>query len=127
MNLLSLNAILAQASNAVAQGTNGAAGPMQESQQAQMIKTVSMLGIMIFLFYFLLIRPQSKKAKEQAAMLKTIKPGDKVITGSGIVGIVVAVKEKEGTVSLRSAETKLEVLKSAITDIKKSDGETAES
>jgi preprotein translocase subunit YajC len=115
MNLHSVNVLLADATNAPGQP------PMEASPQAKMIQTVSMLGIMVFLFYFLAIRPQSKKAKEQAAMLKTVKPGDKIITSSGIVGTVVAVKER--TISLRSAETKLEVLKSAITDITKSDGE----
>jgi len=111
------NALLAQATPP--------AQPMQQDDRARMLSTVFMLGVMIFLFYFLAIRPQSKKAKEHAAMLKTVKPGDKVVTASGIVGIVVAVKER--TISLRSAETKLEVLKSAITEISERDGESNES
>ena len=75
-------------------------------------------------FYFILLRPQQKRAKEHANLLKGIKAGDKVVTSSGIVGVVVAVKER--TVSLRSADTKLEILKSAVAEISER-GESSES
>src|SRR5438067_7352612 len=73
------------------------------------------LLLMVFVFYFVFIRPQQKKAKDHSNMMKAIRSGDKIVTSSGIVGIVVAVKDK--TVSIRSADTKLEVLKSAVTEI----------
>lgn len=73
------------------------------------------LVLMVVIFYFLLIRPQSKKAKEHAELLKSLKPGDKVFAAGGLVGVVVSVKDK--TVTLRSADTKLEVLKSAISEV----------
>lgn len=71
--------------------------------------------LMIVVFYFILIRPQQKKAKQHTELLKQIKSGDKVLTTSGIIGTVVTVKEK--SVSIRSADTKLEILKSAISDV----------
>lgn len=73
-------------------------------------------------FYFLLIRPQQKKAKDHAALLKTVRPGDKVVTSSGILGVVLTVKEK--TLTLRSADTKLEITKSAIAEITERSGDT---
>jgi preprotein translocase YajC subunit len=48
-------------------------------------------------------------------MLKTIKNGDKVVTNSGILGTIIGIKEK--SISLRSADTKLEVLKSSIAEV----------
>ena len=81
--------------------------------------------LMIVVFYFILIRPQQKKAKQHAELLKQIKPGDKVLTSSGIIATVVTVKEK--TVSIRSADTKLEILKSAISDVTERSGESSES
>ena len=48
-------------------------------------------------------------------MLKSLKPKDKVVTSGGVMGIVVSVQEK--TVTIRSADTKLEVLKSAVSEI----------
>src|SRR3954447_25935718 len=81
--------------------------------------------LMIVVFYFILIRPQQKKAKQLQELLKQVKAGDKVITASGIIGTVVTVKER--SVSLRSADTKLEVLKSAITEVTDRSGDSTES
>lgn len=45
--------------------------------------------ILIFvIFYFLLIRPQSKKAKEHKQMLENLKKGDKIMTSGGILGVI---------------------------------------
>jgi len=68
---------------------------------------------------------QRKRAKQHEALLKAIKAGDKVTTSGGIIGIVVTVKDK--SVSIRSAETKLEVLKSAISEITEREGEPSQS
>src|SRR5438552_6113834 len=78
----------------------------------QLLGPLVLIGIM---FYFMFFRPQQVKAKQHATLLKSLKPGDKVLTSGGIVGVVVSVKEK--SVSIRSADTKLEVLKSAVSEI----------
>lgn len=75
--------------------------------------------------YFLMIRPQTKQAKEHAEMIKTLKSGDKVVTSSGVIGVVIAVKEK--AVTIRSADTKLEILKSAVAQVTERGGETSAS
>ncbi len=87
----------------------------------QMFPFILMLGV----FYFVLIRPQQKKAKEHAQLLKTIRTGDKVLTTGGIVGVVVGVKEK--SISLRSADAKMEVLKSAVSEITERNSAAGES
>ncbi|MGH7152762.1 MAG: preprotein translocase subunit YajC [Acetobacteraceae bacterium] len=46
------------------------------------------LVLIFVVFYFLLIRPQQQKQKDQKQMLATIKRGDRVVTGGGIVGVV---------------------------------------
>ncbi len=83
------------------------------------------LVLLVVVFYFALIRPQQKKAKEHANLLKAIKPGDKVLTSGGILAVVVTVKEKSLTV--RSADSKFEVVKTAVTDITERSGESNES
>ena len=93
----------------------------QPNPQGQMVYTVGMLLFMVFIFYFLIIRPQRVRARNQENLLKAIKPGDKVVTSSGIMGTVVAVKDK--SVSIRSADTKLEILKSAVSEITERSGE----
>ena len=68
--------------------------------------------LMVVIFYFLLIRPQQKKAKEHTKMVDSLKSGDSVVTRGGVVGAVQSVKET--TVSIRSLESKFEVEKHAI-------------
>ncbi|MBI3881519.1 MAG: preprotein translocase subunit YajC [Verrucomicrobia bacterium] len=93
--------------------------PSQPGQQAnptgQMVQMIGMFAIIGVMFYFMFIRPQQKKAKEQTNLLSKLKSNDKVLTSSGLVGIVVSVKDK--TVTIRSGEAKLEVLKSTIAEI----------
>lgn len=83
------------------------------------------LVLLIVVFYFALIRPQQKKAKDHAQLLKNVRPGDKVMTSGGILGVVITVKEK--SVSIRSADSKMEVAKSSISDILERSGESGES
>jgi preprotein translocase subunit YajC len=71
--------------------------------------------LVVVAFYFVLIRPQSQQRKRQAALLSALKSGDKIVTASGIVGTVITVKDS--TVSLRSADAKMEVTKASVTQI----------
>jgi preprotein translocase subunit YajC len=82
------------------------------------------LFLLIFAFYFAILRPQQKRQKHHDELMKTIKAGDRVTTSSGIIGIVVTVKDK--SVNIRSADTKLEVLKSAISEITERGGESSQ-
>jgi preprotein translocase subunit YajC len=94
------------------------------NQTAQMLQSLGLMVVLFVVMYVVMIRPQQIKAKEQDKLLKSLKRGDKVITSSGIVGVVVAVNDR--TITLRSADTKLELLKSAVTDITERSGDTAE-
>jgi preprotein translocase subunit YajC len=92
------------------------AGPGEKpNQTGQMLSMLLTLGFFMVVMWLLMIRPQQKKAKEHASLLKTLKAGDKVVTSGGVMGVVVSVKDR--TVALRSADTKIEVLKSAVTEI----------
>lgn len=101
------------------------APPAQGGQQAPFWTSLVPLGLLVVVFYFVLIRPQQKKQRDHAEMLKGVRPGDKVVTSGGVVGVVVTVKEK--TLSIRSADAKLEVTKSAIAEITERSGEASES
>ena len=73
--------------------------------------------IPIILMVVFMMFSQSKKAKQHAKLLSTIKSGDKVLTTSGIIGTVVSVREKEKIVTIRSADAKLELTLSSVADI----------
>ena len=69
--------------------------------------------ILIFvIFYFFLIRPQQKKAKEHKLMVENLKRGDKVITSGGIVGSIERVIDNDKVEVLISENVKVEIVKS---------------
>lgn len=78
------------------------------------------------LFYFMLIRPERKKRAEAASMLENMKKNDRVVTIGGIHGVVVNVQKDSEDVTLRideSTNTRIRVLRSAISRIITEDGE----
>ena len=77
--------------------------------------TFAPMILLVIVFYFILIRPQQQRAKQQAKLIANLKSGDKVVTAAGIIGVVTSVKDR--TVSLRSADAKMEVTKSSVTEI----------
>ncbi|ALE52362.1 preprotein translocase subunit YajC [Candidatus Thioglobus autotrophicus] len=58
------------------------------------------LIIMFVLMYFLLIRPQQKRAKEHKTLLGALKAGDEVVTNGGVVGKVMSVDESFATLEI---------------------------
>jgi preprotein translocase subunit YajC len=68
------------------------------------------------IFYFLIIRPQSKKQKETQKMLSALKKGDRIVTIGGIHGVIQTIREN--TVIVRVDEnTKLEFSRSAVSNV----------
>ena len=94
------------------------ATPASPAQQQSPLGMLIPFICIAIIFYFLIIRPQSKKQKEQDAMVKSIKTGDKVITGGGIHGLISNVKET--TVIVKIADNvKIEVDKTAVAVVSK--------
>ncbi|MES2742684.1 MAG: preprotein translocase subunit YajC [Pseudomonadota bacterium] len=74
------------------------------------------LVLMFVVMYFLMIRPQQKRAKEQKAMMDALAKGDEVVTAGGILGKVSKVTEAYITIEVASG-TEVLVQKSAITTL----------
>src|SRR5436305_12233433 len=98
--------------------------PGQDPKAAQ-LQMFGMIAVMLVMLYFIILRPTQKKAKQQENLLKAIKAGDKIITNSGIVGVIITVKEK--TLTIRSADAKFEITKGAVAEITERSGESSES
>jgi preprotein translocase subunit YajC len=97
-------------SPAYAQGLGGDSG--------QAIVQFLPLVLIFVVFYFLLIRPQQKKAKDHKAMLGTLRRGDKVVTGGGIIGTVARVLPNEEEVAVDIADNvRIKVLRSTISAV----------
>ena len=76
--------------------------------------------LIFFIFYFLVIRPQSKKQKALQKEIEELKQGDRVLTTGGIYGTVVSDKDSGNTFVIKIAENvKVEVAKNAISGVVK--------
>ena len=87
-----------------------------QGTEANPIMAFLPLILMFGVFYFLLIRPQQKKEKDRQAMIQNLKKGDRVATSGGILGTVVGVKDNIVVLKVGEGDTKIEFLKSAVSD-----------
>jgi preprotein translocase subunit YajC len=78
------------------------------------MSTIGMLLIMFAIFYFMLIRPQQKKAKEHGEMLKNLKKGDEVVTTGGIIGRIAGITDQFVTLEVQE-KVRLKLVRSHIT------------
>ena len=79
----------------------------------QFVPLILIFGIM----YFLLIRPQQKKAKQHQAMVAALRRGDQVVTQGGMIGKVVKVKD-DGEVEVEIADgVKVRIVQSTIATV----------
>lgn len=94
---------------------DAAAAPAGPSPLSNIIPFVAIGAI----FYFLIIRPQNQRQKELQSLVANLKTGDKVVTNSGIHGVIANIKEGT-TLSLKIADNvKIEIDKSAIATVEK--------
>ena len=93
--------------------TGGAASPAAAPNP---IMNVIPIVLIVLVFYFFILRPQSKKAKQHKEFLTALKRGDKVVTGSGIIGTVSSIDDARGIVTLEVAKnTQIKFVRSQIT------------
>jgi preprotein translocase subunit YajC len=86
---------------------------MEMEQLEGMAPMILFLLLMVAAIYFLMIRPQRKRQKEQQELLERIRSGEKVITSSGIYGQVESVSEDTVVLKLESGAT-IRVAKSTV-------------
>lgn len=82
------------------------------------------LILMFVIFWFLLIRPQQKRAKAHKAMLAALKKGDYVVTSAGFIGRIVEIDDE--TVLLECGDAKLRLSRGAVGSVVDKDGKAVE-
>lgn len=76
------------------------------------------LVLIFVVFYFILIRPQQKKAKEHRAMLIDLKRGDRIVTGGGVIATVVRVApDSEEVVAEIAKDIRIKIVKGTIQSV----------
>jgi preprotein translocase subunit YajC len=96
-------------STAYAQGT----GMLDQNTLIQFLPLI----LIFVVFYFLLIRPQQRKAKDHKTMLDALRRGDRVVTGGGIIGTVARVDTPEEVIVDIADGVRVRVLRGTITSV----------
>ena len=78
--------------------------------------SIIMMVVMFAVFYFLLIRPQQKKAKDHQKMLGAIQKGVEIVTNGGIIGRVTGISDKTLTIEI-SEKVRVRVLRSQVSGL----------
>lgn len=101
---------------------------LQVSGGSQFLGPVFMYGAIFAIFYFVLIRPQSKQRKEHEELIRAVKKGDEVVTAGGLIGEVIHIKETskldgtstpslEDRITIKSADSRVVVERGKIARI----------
>jgi preprotein translocase subunit YajC len=102
----------------------GMQDPPPDAASPSMWPSLIMFGTIGAIFYFLLIRPQSKAEKERRAMLEAIKKKDRVVTSGGLLGIVADIRDDEITLRIsENPDVKVRVRRSAVVEIQREPAE----
>ena len=112
MTVFSMLMPIATQAPLLAQQAGAAAGGSAQQQPGLFGGPMVLFPLLFIMMYFILIRPQRQKQKEQESTQKSIQPGDEVVTIGGAHGVVTTVHEK--TVTVRVAEGKIEFDRTAI-------------
>jgi preprotein translocase subunit YajC len=96
---------------AYAMGSPGGGG----GGQAGSLYTFAPLILLFAVFYFLLIRPQQKRAKQHKSFMENLKKGDTVITSGGLYGKITGITDEAITMEI-AEKVRVKVLKSAVAD-----------
>jgi preprotein translocase subunit YajC len=97
--------------------TTSTQGTDQGSSTTSTLYMVGFLVVIFALFYFVMIRPQRKRQKDQQNMVASLQKGDRVITAGGIFGTIDSVREDSVTIKVESG-TMLRVAKGSVMVLK---------
>ncbi|MDX1974930.1 MAG: preprotein translocase subunit YajC [Rickettsiales bacterium] len=99
--------------------TEEQAVPHQLTAEKMMTDNLLMIGLLFFIFYFMLIRPQQKRIKNHQALVKSLQKGDKIITTGGIIGTISKLEGDDIVVLEIAPDVKIRLSRSAITEVVK--------
>ena len=86
------------------------------AQQPSLFASFIPLILIFVIFYFLLIRPQQKKAKQHQLLINAIKKGDQIVTSGGMIGKVMKAETDHLTVEI-SPKVNVKIFRSTVSDV----------
>lgn len=91
--------------------------PYELSSEKMMSDNLLVLGLIFFIFYFILIRPQQKRVKAHGEMMKALQKGNKVIAAGGIIGTITKFEGDDVVVVEIAPDTKIRVARASISEV----------
>jgi preprotein translocase subunit YajC len=117
---------LQEAVPAAPAGPGGPATPAEPGGATMWLPQILMFGAIGLIFWFLIIRPQSKAEKERRAMLEAIQKKDRVVTSGGLLGTVADLRDDEITLRIsESPDVKVRVRRTSVVEVLRQGAETA--
>jgi preprotein translocase subunit YajC len=102
------------------------AGAAPQGDLLGSLGTFAPLVLIFIVFYFLMIRPQQKRAKEHQAVVRAAKRGDRIVTSGGILGVITKANDGDNDVEVEIAQgVKVRVVRTAISDVVNKNPEAA--
>jgi preprotein translocase subunit YajC len=86
--------------------------------QTDMLMQLAPFGIILVIMYFLILRPQQKRAKAHAEMIKAVRRGDTVVTSGGFIGRVTKVIDDHEIEVELAPETRVRLLRAMIAEVR---------
>lgn len=101
--------------------------PYELSPEKMMMDNLFILGMLFFIFYFILIRPQQKRLKVHREMMKALAKGNRIMTTGGIIGTITKLEGDDILVVEIAQGVKVRIARSAVAEVmsEKSPGESA--
>lgn len=92
-------------------------GPYALSAEKMMKDNLLILGMLFFIFYFLLIRPQQKRVRLHQEMMKGLAKGNRIITGGGVIGTVIKFEGDDVIVLEVAPNVRIRIARSAVSEV----------
>ncbi len=107
----------AETAPADAASTTANGGPYELSAEKMMMDNLMILGMLFFIFYFILIRPQQKRAKMHQEMMKGLQKGSKIITSGGLIGTIIKFEGDDVVVIEVAQNVKVRVARGSVSEV----------
>ncbi len=100
-------------------------GDVQQLSFFEQWGSLIMIGVLLVVMYFFMIKPQKKQEKQIMDMRNNLQVGDEITTIGGIIGKIISIKEETVLLETSGDKTKIRILKSAVkvVDVKAEDCE----
>jgi preprotein translocase subunit YajC len=91
--------------------------PYELTQEKMLTDNLLIIGLIFFIFYFILIRPQQKRLKAHQNMMKTLQKGNKIMTTGGIIGSIIKFEGEDVVVLEIAPNVRIRASRNSVSEV----------